>query len=1089
MRFLLQALASLLFGTGLLGASDLPTLKTALPDLPVSQGAPVSAIDLRSYFEITSITGQVVQMRTNLGSFNLELRADAAPLSVANFVNSYVNTGRYTNTLVHRSDQGLGVIQGGGYLSPPSQPSATRIVNDAPIALEYNLPNARGTIAMARTAALNSATSEWFINTDDNSVDLGAANNGGYAVFGRVTGTGMTVVDAIAALPAYNAAAVYGPACGQLPLTGYSGVGLPVASNFVTVSAAEAIPLFPASVGQRAVVSFSVSNSNPSLASAAVSGSSLSITPLSGQSGFADITVTATDTNGNSVQDTFRLTIAPGVPEIAVEKAGANIADGESAGFPVTHLGSSADLVFTVKNLGNGNLALTGSPRVTIDGADAAMFTVVAQPAPVVSPSGSTSFLVRFTPGTAGAKTAALHLANDDADENAFDINLIATANTLPALHLPSPAAVEATSPNGAVVTFAVTADDAEDGTLAPVVSPQSGSVFPVGNTTVNVSATDSAGGTRAQSFTVTVADTAPPQIGGTFSPLALSSDRTGKAALPDYTAQAVTSDLVGVTALTQSPPAGALVADGTVPVTLTAHDGAGNTAQTSFDVAVIAGTSALVAKGEPVPGAGVDSRIPAGAKWSTFGVPAATMNGATEVGWLSTVTAGTSSFSGVFSGPIGAPALRLRTSEPATDAAGAPLNGVTFASFRTPVFAGPDFAVLATVKGTRVVSLVNDTGLWVNSGGALRGIARAGTAAPGAGSAKFLAITSFAMPAPGTLFFTAKLSGATTATDFGLWRWTSASGTQLVVREGAMLDVGSGPLKLLSFRTLGSVTGSPGHARYDAAVPAIDMLLTFTNGSTAIATALGDGTLQATARSGAADGAGRVAKTLSIPSSPGAGLGATAVTNFLPNPALNLTTANSRAVFDFETQTLLAQSAVTAPGASPAKFSAFQSPVAGFGAGGQRATAFVATLTGTTMNRDLGVWSHTPAGGLAMLAREGAVPPGATGTKWLSFPSVSVLDGRGPMFVGKLMQAAPTVTTANDTGFWATDSTGALRLLLRTGDRIGTKKLQAFTLLGAVSGSPGQRRAWTPGDVQPRVFYRASFADGTSAILNTVVP
>jgi hypothetical protein len=391
-----------------------------------------------------------------------------------------------------------------------------------------------------------------------------------------------------------------------------------------------------------------------------------------------------------------------------------------------------------------------------------------------------------------------------------------------------------------------------------------------------------------------------------------------------------------------------------------------------------------------------------------------------------------------------------------------------------------------ATVKGTLVVPLVNDTGLWVNSGGTLRGIARAGSVAPGAGTAKFLAITSVAMPAPGAVFFTGTL-GAPITKDTGLWRWTPADGTQLVLREGTPIDVGAGLVPLLSFRTLSSVGGSPGHARYDTSVAAIDVLLTFAS-STAIGTVTPDGTLHVTQRSGVVDSAGRTLQSVGIPSSPGGDLAATALATFLPNPALSLTLANNRAVFDFETEAILAQTGVTAPGAGTAKFFAFQNPVAGYGLGGERVTAFGAILSGTTMTRDTGLWAHG-ASGLALLAREGATPPGAPGTMWLTFTSLSVLEGRGPMFTAKLLQIPPTVTTANDTGFWATDSTGALRLLLRTGDKISGKRLQSFTLLGAVAGSPGQRRAWTSGDAEARVIYRAFFTDGSSAILTTLVP
>ncbi|MCX6928963.1 MAG: choice-of-anchor D domain-containing protein, partial [Verrucomicrobia bacterium] len=115
-----------------------------------------------------------------------------------------------------------------------------------------------------------------------------------------------------------------------------------------------------------------------------------------------------------------------GLPEIAVEQpSGTDIPDGSSKSFGTANVGSSADLTFTIKNTGSANLTGLG---ITIDGTDAGQFSVTALPtAPVSGPSGSTTFTVRFTPGTLGAKTAALHIANNDSDENPFDITLSGT--------------------------------------------------------------------------------------------------------------------------------------------------------------------------------------------------------------------------------------------------------------------------------------------------------------------------------------------------------------------------------------------------------------------------------------------------------------------------------------------------------------------------------------------------------------------------------------------------------------------------------------------------------------------------------------
>ena len=115
----------------------------------------------------------------------------------------------------------------------------------------------------------------------------------------------------------------------------------------------------------------------------------------------------------------------PLIPEIAIEQpALTNIADGGSKDFGAVNVGSTADLVFTIKNTGGVNLTLSGTPKVAISGTPASLFTVTAQPTSPVVPSGSTAFTVRFAPTSIGAKTAALAIANDDADENPFIINL-----------------------------------------------------------------------------------------------------------------------------------------------------------------------------------------------------------------------------------------------------------------------------------------------------------------------------------------------------------------------------------------------------------------------------------------------------------------------------------------------------------------------------------------------------------------------------------------------------------------------------------------------------------------------------------------
>ncbi len=143
------------------------------------------------------------------------LHGDAAPVSVANFI-SYADGGRYDSTIIHRSTtydpDSIQIIQGGGFVISGFNLSA--VPTDAPIVLEPGLANSRGTIAMARTADPDSATSQWFFNVADNP-----ALDGTYAVFGRIIGSGgLAVLDAMGALPAYDATNQLGPVFSELPL-------------------------------------------------------------------------------------------------------------------------------------------------------------------------------------------------------------------------------------------------------------------------------------------------------------------------------------------------------------------------------------------------------------------------------------------------------------------------------------------------------------------------------------------------------------------------------------------------------------------------------------------------------------------------------------------------------------------------------------------------------------------------------------------------------------------------------------------------------------------------------------------------------
>lgn len=136
----------------------------------------------------------MVKLQTNFGDITIELNAEKAPITVANFL-QYVDAGFYDNTIFHRVINGF-MVQGGGFDTSMAQKSTeAEITNEA----DNGLANEKYTLAMARTSAPHSASSQFFINVANNEFLNHTAPNGsgwGYCVFGKVV-EGMDVVDKI----------------------------------------------------------------------------------------------------------------------------------------------------------------------------------------------------------------------------------------------------------------------------------------------------------------------------------------------------------------------------------------------------------------------------------------------------------------------------------------------------------------------------------------------------------------------------------------------------------------------------------------------------------------------------------------------------------------------------------------------------------------------------------------------------------------------------------------------------------------------------------------------------------------------------
>ncbi len=180
----------------------------------------------------------IIQIEISIGQIiEVNLFDENTPATVANFL-SYVDDNSYDNTLVHRSI-GNFITQGGGYyldarVDEDEEFTISSVTRKASVINEPIYSNVRGTIAMAKLSSNpNSATSEWFINLADNSCNLDKQNSG-FTVFGQITQNSLAALDAIAALPTYDASSIDG-ALTNTPLDNYAGTL--TRENFVFIEA------------------------------------------------------------------------------------------------------------------------------------------------------------------------------------------------------------------------------------------------------------------------------------------------------------------------------------------------------------------------------------------------------------------------------------------------------------------------------------------------------------------------------------------------------------------------------------------------------------------------------------------------------------------------------------------------------------------------------------------------------------------------------------------------------------------------------------------------------------------------------------
>jgi peptidyl-prolyl cis-trans isomerase A (cyclophilin A) len=186
-----------------------------------------------------AVTTTQVTFHTTLGNINVTLLPDSAPNTVANFL-SYVNSGAYDHSFIHRSVPGF-VIQGGGFFVGDDQ--FKTIPDKGLIAGEFKASNVRGTLAMALSTGPNTGSDQWFFNLIDNSATLdGTLENGPFTVFGQVSDSdGLAIMDAIAAQRTVDLSSSLGANFANVPVVNLSGTAAVEENNLVYVESVDAL--------------------------------------------------------------------------------------------------------------------------------------------------------------------------------------------------------------------------------------------------------------------------------------------------------------------------------------------------------------------------------------------------------------------------------------------------------------------------------------------------------------------------------------------------------------------------------------------------------------------------------------------------------------------------------------------------------------------------------------------------------------------------------------------------------------------------------------------------------------------------------
>ena len=197
----------------------------------LSTGFAIGTLASASLLSSTSAMATIVEFQTSHGNFQVNLYDESTPITVANFL-SYVDegNGRYNNTVIHRVVSNF-IVQGGGFKFNGND--LERISTDSAIKNEPVFSNVKGTIAMAKTSDPDSATSQWFFNTVNNSNGLDIkSNSGGFTVFGEVVNNESNTMEYNEFVDSIEKSTI----CGSIPNVNVNSCNdTESAENFVTI--------------------------------------------------------------------------------------------------------------------------------------------------------------------------------------------------------------------------------------------------------------------------------------------------------------------------------------------------------------------------------------------------------------------------------------------------------------------------------------------------------------------------------------------------------------------------------------------------------------------------------------------------------------------------------------------------------------------------------------------------------------------------------------------------------------------------------------------------------------------------------------